>query len=151
MKSQKTWFCSDACLRAYRKTGQSMACQYCGDEFVPDKKGRKYCSHSCSNRARRGITFSFSSRGNKNRRRLMLLKNTFDFTDCMIEGCGYRRVFNVHRFIPGSDGGEYVIGNMFAICPNHHSEIHSNLVRVEKVNDHVLRVVEDLWTPDHLA
>jgi hypothetical protein len=61
----------------------------------------------------------------------------------MVEGCTYHRTYDIHRFIEGRFGGDYIIGNMFAICPNHHKEIHRHLILVEKVNDQLLRIVQD--------
>ena len=58
----------------------------------------------------------------------------------MIEGCEYNRVYVVHRIVEGKDGGKYEIGNMFAICPNHHAEIHSKLISVMKINDWTLQI-----------
>jgi hypothetical protein len=60
----------------------------------------------------------------------------------MVEGCDYGRCFDIHRLCPGREGGEYVIGNMFAICPNHHAEAHRGLIRLVKVDDHTLQAVE---------
>jgi hypothetical protein len=59
----------------------------------------------------------------------------------MVEDCDYCRTYDVHRFVPGKDGGEYVVGNMFAICPNHHAEVTRNLIHLEKLGDDLLRVV----------
>ena len=58
----------------------------------------------------------------------------------MIEGCKYDKTFDWHRIIPGKEGGKYEIGNMFAICPNHHAEITRKIIQVEKVNDYTLRI-----------
>ena len=65
------------------------------------------------------------------------LKN--EFKTCMIEGCTYDICFDVHRLVDGQYGGKYEIGNMFAICPNHHAEITRKIIKVEKVNDCLLR------------
>ena len=40
----------------------------------------------------------------------------------------------------GKDGGQYEIGNMFAICPNHHGEITRKIITVIKINDYTLRI-----------
>ncbi len=53
----------------------------------------------------------------------------------MIQGCEYRRTLDIHRLKPGKDGGKYEIGNAFALCPNHHAEVHRGLVVLVKVSD----------------
>ena len=74
--------------------------------------------------------------------RLAKLEKHFGFRSCMVEGCGYDKTYDVHRLVRGKDGGKYDVGNMFAICPNHHAEEHRGLIRLEKVSDGVLRAVE---------
>jgi|TARA_B110000503_G_C6855195_1_gene292513 predicted restriction endonuclease len=59
----------------------------------------------------------------------------------MVSGCTYNRVYNVHRFIEGKNGGKYEIGNMFAICPNHHGEYHARLINFEKISDCELKII----------
>lgn len=56
----------------------------------------------------------------------------------MIDGCNYNKCYDLHRI---KEGGEYIVGNAFAICPNHHAEIHRNIIQVEKVNDYTLIIV----------
>lgn len=46
----------------------------------------------------------------------------------MVEGCDYERTFDLHRMVAGRDGGCYELGNMFALCPNHHAEVERGLV-----------------------
>ena len=58
----------------------------------------------------------------------------------MIEGCEYNKTYDIHRLIKGKDGGKYEVGNMFAICPNHHAEIHRGLIEVEKIDDKTLKI-----------
>ena len=59
----------------------------------------------------------------------------------MVEGCSYSTTFDIHRVITGKDGGEYVVGNMFAICPNHHAEVTRGIITLIKVNDYTLEVL----------
>ncbi|MES2211644.1 MAG: HNH endonuclease signature motif containing protein [Pseudomonadota bacterium] len=68
------------------------------------------------------------------------LKIKFNFTHCMVEGCDYDKCFEIHRFIPGKNGGQYIIGNMFAICPNHHSEEHRKICVFTKISDSKLGI-----------
>jgi len=30
---------------------------------------------------------------------------------------------------------------MFALCPNHHAEIHRNIIKVEKIDNYTLRII----------
>lgn len=55
-------------------------------------------------------------------------------------GCTYDTTFDIHRFVPGAEGGEYKIGNMFAVCPNHHAEVTRGFIEFEKVNACTLRI-----------
>lgn len=42
--------------------------------------------------------------------------------------CGYDRMpSHLHRIIPGSDGGQYVVGNIIALCARCHEEVHRGL------------------------
>jgi hypothetical protein len=61
----------------------------------------------------------------------------------MVDGCDYDRTFDIHRFVSGRSGGHYGIGNMFAICPNHHAEVTRKIIKLEKINDYTLRIVEE--------
>jgi endogenous inhibitor of DNA gyrase (YacG/DUF329 family) len=135
-------FCSGKCQRAIHGTAKTFMCDNCGMEFKSDygKKPRKYCSRRCSNVGRTGIKYNKLRYGSSSYKYLLLLSKTFNFTNCMIDGCTYNNTYDVHRFIPGKNGGKYIIGNMFAICPNHHAEIHRGIITVEKVNDCKLQI-----------
>lgn len=50
-------------------------------------------------------------------------------------GCGYDSCYEIHRLIEGQHDGKYEVGNMFAICPNHHTEAHRGLIKFEKISD----------------
>lgn len=110
-------------------------CEQCGISFKPKRSRGRYCSIECSNRARTGTSRNPVGRKQK----LELLHREFDFDTCMVEGCSYGVTLDVHRHIPGCDGGKYEVGNMFALCPNHHAEITRGLVTMVKVNDWTLR------------
>ena len=56
----------------------------------------------------------------------------------MVEGCAYNTTYDVHRHVSGKDGGLYEIGNMFAICPNHHAEITRKIISMTKISDCLL-------------
>lgn len=131
-------YCSKKCLWNNRGRLPFSDCPICEKIFKKNKKSSKYCSRKCANKGRRGITYSKKSQGNNSQRRLALLHNTFAFNTCMIDGCNYNKTYDIHRLIK-KDG--YIIGNMFAICPNHHAEIHRNIIKIEKINDYILRKV----------
>ena len=79
-----------------------------------------------------------------------MLYETFKFSNCMVAGCEYSRTFDVHRLIPGKDGGQYAIGNMFAICPKHHAEVHRGIIVLKKLSDCEL-AAEDTLEEDYTA
>lgn len=130
-------YCSQKCSAAKRK--KRAKCSICDTEI---RSRRKTCSRSCANKARKNSKYWRRDKINSSsKRKLAELQDKFDFQCCMIEGCTYNKVYNVHRFVEGRDGGQYEIGNMFAICPNHHAEIHSKIIKVEKVSDSCLRIM----------
>ena len=59
----------------------------------------------------------------------------------MVKSCSYNRTHDIHRLIPGKDGGEYILGNMFALCPNHHAEVHRKLTILEQIGSLELKEV----------
>jgi hypothetical protein len=44
------------------------------------------------------------------------------------EICGYDTVTQKHRIHPGKEGGTYLLGNVIALCPNHHAEADRGLI-----------------------
>lgn len=126
--------CSSLC----RRERSLKICFQCGEKFIPDKKTSRYCSRGCSNSSRKGSSYSKKNYTNKSQEKLAQLKNKFNFTTCMVKGCKYSTTFDIHRLKPGREGGEYIIGNMFAICPNHHAEIERGYVYVRKIDDSTL-------------
>ncbi len=40
-------------------------------------------------------------------------------------------VLDIHRIIPGEQGGEYVKGNVVSICSNCHRLIHNGIITVK--------------------
>lgn len=133
-------YCS---LECYSKTfiPKETACDFCGNMFTPRRKGQLLCSRSCTASRPRGTYKKNKTRiKNTTQRRLFELKKAFNFETCMVEGCKYNKTFDVHRLMEGKNGGQYKIGNMFAICPNHHAEIHRHVCKVTKIDDKTLRV-----------
>lgn len=142
-------YCSRDCYLSARgpKTVE-VTCKHCGKPFkVPQWKQntqpRKYCSKGCGNTGRRGSNYSRTKFRNPTIARLELLKNTFSFDSCMVDGCHYNTTYDIHRHVPGRDGGKYEIGNMFAICPNHHAEITRKIIVVDKMTDCRLVIRKD--------
>lgn len=134
-------YCSRQCVN-YPKPPLK-ECLFCKKKFRGLHSSQKFCNKSCAAQHPRG---SYKKYGpltgckNNNERRLKLLRSLFDFTECMVEGCSYNKLYEIHRFIPGKEGGLYEIGNMFAICPNHHAECHRGLIKFEKISDCELRI-----------
>lgn len=143
LKNGARRFCSRQCFYAFHehKLGMSQ-CQYCGRDFKREGRDNRFCSRSCSNSARKGIKYCANVNGNASRARLNKLYDKFGFQTCMVEGCDYNKTYDVHRLVGGKDGGKYEIGNMFAICPNHHAEATRGLVALEKIDDCTLRIGE---------
>jgi hypothetical protein len=137
----KGWiYCSHTCANKKFKL-KIKICKKCNKDFQPVHDTQVYCSKECVTQMLRGSQ-------DKNRkpfrsstyRNLYRLKEIFNFSTCMVEGCTYDKIFDLHRLVEGKKGGKYKVGNMFAICPNHHAEIHRKIVTVIKVNNHCLRV-----------
>jgi hypothetical protein len=130
LKRRKQVYCSHACKKT---NGPKRTCPVCLIEFKPSHNANKTCSRSCSNVQRFGIKYNKDNKPkvpNHSQRRLSILREVFKFEECMIESCKYTKTFDIHRFLPGRNGGEYEIGNMFAICPNHHAEVERGLIRL---------------------
>jgi DNA-directed RNA polymerase subunit RPC12/RpoP len=134
--------CSRECLTKIQRTRGEIVCEYCGVKFFPKHSGKntKTCSRSCSNRNRKGVVYNKKSQNNS-KRRLAILTRAFGFSSCMIDDCVYNKTYDIHRLVKGKNGGVYEVGNMFAICPNHHAEVHRGLIELQKIDDHTLRVV----------
>jgi hypothetical protein len=138
----KNVYCSLKCYRIATEPIQK-SCRICKKLFRPEKTTARYCSRSCANISRRGIRYSKDRIMNNSRRRFLILREEFQFTQCMIEGCEYDKTFDIHRLASGKEGGHYELGNMFAICPNHHAEVSRGLITLEKVSDCQLRIIRE--------
>ena len=138
----KNLYCSKECMFADRSKNNT--CPVCCNEFKSKPK-QIYCSKRCSGKATRnrlGTKKGVRQQKSTNQRRLKELQECFHFTACMVSGCEYSRTFDLHRLVEGKHDGKYEIGNMFAICPNHHAEYHRGLIAFEKVSDCELRAME---------
>lgn len=142
--SQSQWnaFCSKECRFAKdsphpRKSAQR-SCVACGKEFKASNKASKSCSRTCANKLRYGVTYGGGRKDDLRRRELQAHNN--GKYECMEMRCNWSATLDIHRFIPGCDGGKYEIGNMFFLCPNHHSLVTRRIARCEKVDDRSLKI-----------
>jgi hypothetical protein len=64
---------------------------------------------------------------------------------CELPSCAYVKIFQRHRIQPGRDGGKYKLGNVIALCPNHHAEADRGWITVEELLEIVrLRIDRDV-------
>lgn len=135
LKKYKNHYCTKECYFKDKRMPTKI-CEYCGQSFQPSHRRLKFCSRLCAqtgrNRVRRKHKYSGK---NKGERFLNELLATFNFTSCMVQKCAYNKTYDLHRLIPGKVGGKYKIGNAFAICPNHHAEIHRKICKFIKKSD----------------
>lgn len=147
--SQKKKFNQNFCSRSCYQKSQSKDprdCLECGDEFIYNHIDQNYCSSSCASKGVWSNATRFTKKTNKTnnpskQKRIKLLKAGADRC-CSVEGCKYSKTLDVHRIVPGSDGGDYEIGNMFMICPNHHAEVTRGLIELHKEDNFTLSIVE---------
>jgi len=51
---------------------------------------------------------------------------------CMFCEQSDRTVLDIHRIIPGCEGGEYTVGNVVCVCSNCHRKIHhGNSIKID--------------------
>jgi predicted restriction endonuclease len=60
------------------------------------------------------------------------------------EICGYDKLVQRHRIVPGREKGRYELGNVISLCPNHHSEADRGLLR----RDELHTIVQDRIASD---
>lgn len=133
-------YCSKQCVGISQRRPQQK-CEGCGKLFKPQSPRQRMCSRQCVWSMKKPRTNTEYSGDNKPQRRLAELKAKTGFTKCMVEGCEYNKTYDIHRIIPGRKGGEYVFGNMFAICPNHHAEVHRKICVLIKINNSQLKAI----------
>lgn len=132
--------------KEFDETWTEQTCPSCNKVFrykISENHGKKRvcCSRKCSNNNRAGIKYGKSGIKSYQHRRLLELKQKYNVSSCMVEGCDYNKTYDIHRLIPGKIGGKYEYGNMFAICPNHHAEYHRKICILEKIDDCHLRAI----------
>jgi hypothetical protein len=115
---------------------KKIVCPVCGLGFPPRARKQVFCSVGCASKGRKHREKKRFTRGIPSKEsRMKLLVDAFGICSCMVRGCSYSITLDLHRHVRGRDGGEYIVGNMFAICPNHHAEIGRGFVDVEKASD----------------
>lgn len=133
-------FCSEKCRYAEKsphpRRSAQRKCESCGEPFKASNRKSRCCSKGCANSLRRGSRYK---RGERLDRRLVVAKAS-GIDCCMIQGCSYDRTLDVHRVIPGREGGEYVAGNMVLLCPNHHAEITRRLGSLVRLDEWTFRM-----------
>lgn len=128
-------YCSRICYGKFNR--KDKICEFCKKPYKSNESESKFCSRSCSNKNRAGIKYNKDCK-NRSQFRLKLLREKFKFTCCMVEGCKYNKTFDIHRLVPGKEGGKYEVGNMYAICPNHHAEVTRGIIVLKKKTDYLL-------------
>lgn len=129
-------YCSLKCRSKGQFKNKTKVCKICKNEFEYKRTEQKFCSVKCA--ASRPRKDRINGKGkNKSQTVLKLFKlNGWD-KKCMIKGCNYNFLLDVHRIMQGKDGGKYVYDNTVAICPNHHAEIHRLNKKIKKINNFV--------------
>jgi hypothetical protein len=135
-------YCSMECYKKAKRI--VLICPTCKKEFWRYKeetghRRKKYCSKSCANRNRIGMRYG-GGRKCDSRRRLELFQKASGIKTCSVVGCAYSRTLDLHRLVEGKNGGGYILGNMFAICPNHHAEITRGFAQVTAISKFSLRI-----------
>lgn len=57
--------------------------------------------------------------------------------------CGYDKIVQRHRIEPGREGGKYTLGNVIALCPNHHAEADRDWVSRDELREMIRERVEE--------
>ncbi len=126
-------FCAEHRGQATRSI-EEKPCETCGNPFVGEHSKQRFCSRTCSARAPGRAKRTPGNSRNENRNRLKLI----GATECMVRGCSYNLTLDIHRPLSGKDGGKYELGNMYAVCPNHHAEHNRGISRLEIVDERTL-------------
>ena len=138
-------YCNIKCRNKHSNRGRSIkvqpikTCVFCGKKFRPKHKHtQKYCNPQCRQ------AHTNQKRYNAIHRQTTIfqqLVNAHWDKQCMIQGCRYNKTIDIHRIIPGNEGGLYEIDNVSALCPNHHAEIHRLRKKVHKIKKFVFVLV----------
>ena len=147
IKSSKNLFCDRECYAKFRRLPEIL-CKQCNKSFARSHHRVMFCSRQCAQEGRDRTRNKYEFPGKSApERRLNELRWHYGTDVCMVKGCRYNLTFDIHRLVPGSEGGEYILGNMFAICPNHHAEVHRGIITFKKVNNWTLIKIPTKETP----
>lgn len=64
---------------------------------------------------------------------------------CQIPNCGFNEVLEIHHLVSLKMGGVNNPINLIVLCPNHHSLLHSGLLKLNPNSFPDLIIPQDLW------
>jgi hypothetical protein len=118
-------FCSTRChLEARSRLTTKHFCNLCG---CPLKQKQKYCSRSCSNKARTGSKYGIGQPNNRQKLIANLKTLLKEQRGDRCERCGYNEVPAIlvfHHKVERANGGADSIENGELLCPNCHAKHH---------------------------
>ena len=133
MRKQEHWFCSKNCYKQFVLDNRENPCEYCGEDYKARHSGSKFCSRSCSNKARTGISYK-QGRPNCNidravRQRAALVAR--DGEGCQGLNCpindstwlGKHLTLQIEHIDANRKNNE--LSNLVLLCPNCHSQTES--------------------------
>lgn len=130
--------CSASYINKYRvnprpATFIEITCHFCEKKFKREpyrlKNKRPFCSLPCFYNFNRGVDRRPFKRSVK--RRLFL--SAFDLYGERCQICGYAISVDVHHLVPRSKGGSDDLENLVVLCPNHHREADTGLLRASDI------------------
>lgn len=142
---KKFVFCSTPCYSSWRKkiNNKYKICPICNNKFHFEKREQKFCSVKCAASRPRSQKWNGRGKNFKYKLKELLLEKGWDGS-CMVLNCSYNRTTDIHRLIPGKEGGEYTLENIFALCPNHHAEEHRKIIKLKKIGD--MELISEEWS-----
>ena len=106
------------CWSSLRQSRPKKTCQVVG--CLSPHKARGFCSPHYQNIWRRGRNAATSAESDSS------AYVYFKTQPCRL--CAYDRLPpDIHRVIPGANGGRYVLGNMVPLCARCHAEVHRGI------------------------
>lgn len=143
---QSVWFCSNKCWTEHRNSNLTATCEECGNMYKRRDSGGKYCSRSCSNRARKGIKYD-GTRPNCKVQMGQRIRKMLDRRDgrvCGAEGCDVSTEWNkkpIKLQIEHIDGNRKnnKSDNLVYLCPNCHSQTETWGVPKSRLKGHGAR------------
>src|SRR6476469_5126056 len=133
MSRQAHWLCNRKCYDKFVLDNRGKPCDHCGEFYKARDSAAKYCSRSCSNKARKGISYK---RGRPNckitqsnkQRQLLVLR---DGEGCQGAGCpingsewlGKPITLQIEHIDANRKNND--LANLILLCPNCHSQTES--------------------------